>query len=68
MVESQMKNEEAIEKYKNKSTDELKKEYVILCLGALIYGAKTENKRREIAFEIERREKQKGDAQKYECE
>jgi len=38
------------------STDQLKKEYVRLCSAAMIYGTKTEVKRRKIAEEIKRRE------------
>ena len=41
--------------FENISTDDLKKEYITLCFGAMIYGADTETKRHKIADEIERR-------------
>lgn len=46
-----MKNE-----FENQTTDQLKAEYITLCFGAMIYNAKTENRRHKIANEIERRE------------
>lgn len=41
---------------KNKTTDELNKEYISLCFGAMIYGVDTVTERRKIADEIDRRE------------
>ena len=40
----------------NKTTDQLKNEYNLLCFGSMIYGANTEAERRKIADEIDRRE------------
>ena len=42
---------------KNMTTEELKQEYICLCLGAMIYNADTKIKRDEIRKEIEKREK-----------
>lgn len=47
-----MKNE-----FDNKTTNQLKEEYICFCFGTMIYGTKTENQRHKIATEIERREK-----------
>ena len=40
---------------KNMSTNELKEEYITLALGKMIFDAETEQKRKEISEEIERR-------------
>lgn len=44
-------------KFKNMTTNQLKEEYIACCFGAMIYGSKTEEKRKELVEEIERREK-----------
>lgn len=43
-------------KFKNMSTEKLKEEYISCSFGAMIYGVNTENRRKEIAEEIEKRE------------
>lgn len=45
-------------KFKNKTTNQLKEEYIAYAFGAMVYGAKTEQRRKELSEEIERREKQ----------
>ena len=50
------KGEGKMKAFANKSTDELNKEYIGLCLGAMIYGINTAIERRKIADEIDRRE------------
>lgn len=42
-------------KFDNVSTNELKKQYIKMCFGAMIYGAKTEKQRKEISDEINKR-------------
>lgn len=46
-------------KLENMTIDQLKSEYVNLTLGALLFDAKTKNRRNEISREIERRESMK---------
>ena len=46
-------------KFKNMTTNQLKKEYIACAFGAMIYGSKTEARRKELVEEIERREKNK---------
>ena len=45
-----------MKKFENLTTDELKDEYVILALGNMIFNTNTQQKRKEISEEIERRE------------
>lgn len=47
------------DKFKNVTTNELKKEYIACAFGTMIYGVNTEAKRKELAEEIERREERK---------
>lgn len=42
--------------FSNKTLNQLKKEYNLLALGAMIYDADTEAKRRKLIDEIDRRE------------
>ncbi|MBQ7673563.1 MAG: hypothetical protein IJT36_03440 [Alphaproteobacteria bacterium] len=44
------------EDYSSWSLDALKQKYIVLCFGAMIYGANTKLKRRKISAEIDRRE------------
>lgn len=43
-------------KFKNMTINQLKKEYITCCFGAMVYGTNTEVRRKEIVEEIERRE------------
>lgn len=45
-----------MKKIENMSLNELKEEYINLAIGALVYNAKTKNRRDEISKEIEKRE------------
>lgn len=47
-----------MEEFKNISTNSLKEQYITCCFGTMVYGAKTEQKRKELSEEIERREKE----------
>ena len=42
--------------FNNMTTDQLKEEYISCWFGQMIYGAKTAERRNEIAKEIEQRE------------
>lgn len=44
-------------KFKNMTTNKLKEEYIACAFGTMIYGADTETKRKELAEEIDRRER-----------
>lgn len=44
-------------KFKDKTTNQLKEEYIACSFGTMIYGIDTEIRRKELAEEIERREK-----------
>jgi hypothetical protein len=45
-----------MKKFENMTINQLKDEYVNLALGAMCFGSKTEQRRKEISKEIDRRE------------
>ncbi|MBC5688165.1 hypothetical protein H8S37_04355 [Mediterraneibacter sp. NSJ-55] len=49
-----MKNKKS--EFDNTATNELKKQYISLCFGKMIYGINTDIKRNKIAEEIDKRE------------